>query len=431
MAVSARVSMTKCTQFRSLFKLFSTSTYYRAAPNLRKESYEVSHESIFTEDHAELRKSLKKLIEKEINPYVDEWENLKRFPAHEVFKKLGSAGFFGVNKPTKYGGLGLDYSFSVAMAEELGSIKCGAIPMAIGVQADMATPALIRFGSEELKQEFLVPSIAGDVVACLGVSEPGAGSDVASIKTTAIKKGDDFVINGSKLWITNGLQADWICLLANTSGGPPHKNKSLICVPLNLPGVHKARNINKLGMHSSDTAELFFEDVKVPQSYLIGQEGMGFPYQMFQFVEERVFAGASVLLSMERIIFETATYCRERKAFGKSILDNQYVHFRLAELQTEVELLRSLVYRTTDLYMKGKDVNKLASMLKLKAGRLAREVPDSCLQFWGGMGFTSEVEVSRAYRDNRLLSIGGGADEVMLSIICKYMGTFPKDQQLF
>lgn len=303
--------------------------------------------------------------------------------------------------------------------------------MAIGVQADMATPALIRFGSEELKQEFLVPSIAGDVVACLGVSEPGAGSDVASIKTTAIKKGDDFVINGSKLWITNGLQADWICLLANTSGGPPHKNKSLICVPLNLPGVHKARNINKLGMHSSDTAELFFEDVKVPQSYLIGQEGMGFPYQMFQFVEERVFAGASVLLSMERIIFETATYCKERKAFGKSILDNQYVHFRLAELQTEVELLRSLVYRTTDLYMKGKDVNKLASMLKLKAGRLAREVPDSCLQFWGGMGFTSEVEVSRAYRDNRLLSIGGGADEVMLSIICKYMGTFPKDQQLF
>lgn len=336
-----------------------------------------------------------------------------------------------MNKPTKYGGLGLDYSFSVAMAEELGSIKCGAVPMAIGVQADMATPALIRFGSEELKQEFLVPTIAGDVVACLGVSEPGAGSDVASIKTTAVKKGDDYIINGSKLWITNGLQADWICLLVNTSEGPPHKNKSLICVPLNLPGVQKARNINKLGMHSSDTAELFFEDVKVPQSYLIGQEGMGFPYQMFQFVEERVFAGASVLLSMERLISQTASYCKERKAFGKSILDNQYVHFRLAELQTEVELLRSLVYRTTDLYMKGKDVNKLASMLKLKAGRLAREVPDSCLQFWGGMGFTSEVEVSRAYRDNRLLSIGGGADEVMLSIICKYMGTFPQDQQLF
>lgn len=181
-------------------------------------------------------------------------------------------------------------------------------------------------------------------------------------------------------------------------------------------------------MHSSDTAELFFDDVRVPQSYRIGKEGMGFAYQMVQFVEERVFAGASVLLSMERLIGNTAAYCGQRKAFGKTILDNQYVHFRLAEIQTEVELLRSLVYRTTDLYLKGKDVNKLASMLKLKAGRLAREVSDTCLQFWGGMGFTSDVEVSRAYRDNRLLSIGGGADEVMLSIICKYMGTSPKDE---
>ncbi|CAH3120939.1 unnamed protein product [Porites lobata] len=412
---------------RPLSRLLSTETHLK----IKLEPYELTHETIFNEDHAELRASLNKFIQKEINPFVDEWENAKSFPAHELFKKIGSAGFFGVNKPTKYGGLGLDYSFSVAMAEELGSITCGAIPMAIGVQADMATPALMRFGSEELKKQFLVPTIAGDFVACLGVSEPGAGSDVASIKTVAVKKGDDYVINGSKLWITNGLQADWICLLVNTSEGPAHKNKSLICVPLNLPGVQKARNINKLGMHSSDTAELFFEDVKVPQSYRIGKEGMGFTYQMMQFVDERVFAGASVLLSMERLINDTAAYCAQRKAFGKSILDNQYVHFRLAELQTEVELLRSLVYRTTALYLEGKDVNKLASMLKLKAGRLVREVPDSCLQFWGGMGFTSDVEVSRAYRDNRLLSIGGGADEVMLSIICKYMGTFPKDQTLF
>lgn len=428
MAAALRTLCRRPTNYRLISRVFSTGTYSKTASNLRLEPYEFVHESIFTDEHAELRTSLNKFIEKEINPFVDEWENDKRFPAHVLFKKLGSSGFFGVNKPAKYGGLGLDYSFSVAMAEELGSIKCGAVPMAIGVQADMATPALIRFGSEELKQQFLVPTIAGDFVACLGVSEHGAGSDVASVKTVAVKTGDDYVINGSKLWITNGLQADWICLLANTSEGHPHKNKSLICVPLNVTGVQKARNISKLGMHSSDTAELFFEDVRVPQSYRIGQEGMGFVYQMLQFVDERVFAGASVLLSMERLIRDTADYCRERKAFGKSILDNQYVHFRLAELQTEVELLRSLVYRTTDLYLKGKDVNKLASMLKLKAGRLAREVPDACLQFWGGMGFTSDVEVSRLYRDNRLLSIGGGADEVMLSIICKYMGTFPKDQ---
>lgn len=415
-------------RFCFLSRSICTGKYCKTASNVRFEPYESTHESIYSQEHTELRTSLHKFIEKEINPFVDEWENAKRFPAHELFKKLGSAGFFGVNKPTKYGGLGLDYSFSVAMAEELGSITCGGVPMAIGVQADMATPALVNYGSEELKQQFLVPTIAGDFVACLGVSESGAGSDVASIRTTAVKKGDDYVINGSKLWITNGLQADWICLLANTSEGHPHRNKSLICVPMNIPGVQRARNISKIGMHSSDTAELFFEDVRLPQSFRIGQEGMGFAYQMFQFVEERIFAGASVLLSFERLIKETAAYCAQRKAFGKSILDNQCVHFRLAELQTEVELLRSIIYRTTDLYLKGKDVNQLASMLKLKAGRLGREVPDACLQFWGGMGYTSDVEVSRAYRDNRLLSIGGGADEVMLSIICKYMGTFPKDQ---
>lgn len=381
---------------------------------------------LYTQEHFALKDSLKKIIDQEINPYVDEWEEQGQFPAHRVFKILGSAGFLGVNKPVEYGGLGLDFSYSVAVAEELGNINCGGIPMAIGVQSDMATPALARFGSAELKQEFLLPSIMGDKVACLGVSEVGAGSDVASIKTKAVRKGDEFVINGGKMWTTSGSQADWMCLLANTSDGPPHKNKSLFCLPMNLPGIHIARKINKLGMRSSDTAEVFFDDVRVPCNNVIGQEGMGFTYQMLQFQEERMWGVANILTTMEKIIQETINYTRQRKIFQQPVLYHQVVHFRLAELQTEIELLRSLLYQCTALYIKGNDVTKLASMAKLKAGRLARELGDSCLQYWGGMGFTSDVLVSRFYRDARLMSIGAGADEVMLSIICKYMDTLPK-----
>ncbi|XP_018587424.1 probable acyl-CoA dehydrogenase 6 isoform X1 [Scleropages formosus] len=381
---------------------------------------------IYTREHFALKESLHKIIEKEINPFVDKWEEECMFPAHRVFKILGSAGFLGVNKPIEYGGLGLDFSYSLAVAEELGNIRCGGIPMAIGVQSDMATPALTRFGSDELKKEFLQPTISGDKVACLGVSEVGAGSDVASIKTKAVRNGDDLIINGGKMWTTNGTQADWMCLLANTSEGPPHRNKSLICLPMKLPGIHIARKIDKIGMRSSDTAEIFFEDVRVPYKNIIGQEGMGFMYQMLQFQEERLWGVANCLTMMENVIQETIDYTRQRKIFQQPILHHQAVHFRLAELQTEVELLRSLLYCTTAMYIRGNDVTKQASMAKLKAGRLAREVPDSCLQFWGGMGFCSDVMVSRFYRDFRVLSIGAGADEVMLSIICKYMNTLPK-----
>ncbi|XP_048464308.1 probable acyl-CoA dehydrogenase 6 [Rhincodon typus] len=325
----------------------------------------------------------------------------------------------------KYGGLGLDFSYNIAVAEELGNIPCGGIPMAIGVQSDMATPALARFGSDELKRQFLTPTIAGDMVACLGVSEIEAGSDVANIKTKAVKHGDDYIINGGKMWITNGCQADWMCLLANTSDGPLHKSKSLICLPMKLPGIHVAKKIDKLGMRSSDTAQIFFEDVRVPRKYLIGEEGMGFTYQMLQFQEERMWAVAGMLAPMQNIIQETIEYTRQRKVFDQPVLHNQTVHFRLAELETEIELVRSLLYRCVAQYVQGNDTTKLASMAKLKAARLVREVTDSCLQFWGGMGFTNEVLVSRLYRDMRLMSIGAGADEVMLSIICKYMGTIP------
>jgi citronellyl-CoA dehydrogenase len=378
----------------------------------------------FTEEHRKLADTVAKFVAKEINPHVDAWEAAEQFPAHEVFKKLGNLGLLGVKYEEKYGGLGLDFSYSMVMAEELGAIHCGGVPMAIGVHTDMCTPALARFGSDELKAQFLAPSIAGNMVGCLGVSEPGGGSDVAAVKTTAKLDGNDYVINGTKMWITNGLQADWCCLLANTSEGPVHKNKSLIIVPMDAVGISRQK-IKKIGMNSSDTAQLFFDNVRVPKRNLIGQEGLGFTFQMLQFQEERLWGAAGSLKSLDRLIDLTIDYTRERKTFGASVLNNQVVHFRLAELRTEVEALRSMTYRAVEAYVGGKDVTKLASMAKLKCGRLSREVTDACLQFWGGMGFTWDNPISRAYRDSRLVSIGGGADEIMLGIICKLEGTLP------
>ncbi len=383
----------------------------------------------FTPEHEELRRTWRTVIERDINPHMDEWEKEGIFPAHEVFKKLGNAGLLGVDKPVEFGGAGLDFSYTMVSAEELGLVNGGSVPMAVGVQMAMATPALARFGSDEVRKEFLAPSISGDYVACLGVSEVGAGSDVASIKTTARRDGGDYVINGGKMWTTNGTQADWMCLLANTSDDAVHTNKTLICLPMKTKGVQIARKLDKLGMRASDTAQIFFDDVRVPVRNRIGEEGMGFIYQMKQFQEERLWACAGSLKGCERTINATIEYTRQRKIFGKPILDNQVVHFKLAELLTEVEALRSLTYRACEDYLAGQDVTMLASMGKLIAGRLRRTVSDSCLQYWGGMGYMTESPVSRAFRDGRLGSIGGGADEVMLTIISKLMGTLPRPER--
>jgi citronellyl-CoA dehydrogenase len=382
----------------------------------------------YTHEHLAIQKTLRRFIDEEINPHVDEWEEAEIFPAHEVFKKLGNLGLLGLNKPEAYGGAGLDYSYAMAMAEALGHVRCGGVPMAIGVQTDMCTPALARFGSDELRREFLAPAIAGDQVGCIGVSEPGAGSDVAGLRSHARKDGDDYLISGQKMWITNSLQADWMCMLVNTSDGQsaagysPHRNKSLVIVPMNLPGIEKARKIRKIGMHSSDTGLIYFDNVRVPQRWRIGEEGQGFVYQMQQFQEERLWAAASSLEAMEDCIAQTIEWAQGRQLFGSTLADQQWVQFKLAELKTEVEALRALAYRACDLHVQGEDVLELASMAKLKAGRLSRQVADTCLQFWGGMGFTLENRVARFYRDGRLGSIGGGADEVMLGILAKTMG---------
>jgi len=383
----------------------------------------------FSDEHEMVRTTVRRFVENELDPHVEAWEQEGLFPIREVFKKLGDLGLLGLTKPTEYGGGGLDFSFSVVMAEELGACDAGGPPLAIGVQTDMCTPALARFGSDALREEFLAPSIAGDLVGSIGVSEVQAGSDVAALETTARADGDDYVIKGGKMWITNGIQADWMCTLVNTSDGPPHKNKSLVIVPLDAPGVVRAKKLDKLGMRSSDTAQIWLEDVRVPQRYRIGEEGAGFLMQMLQFQEERLWGAASVVKGLAGGIKETTDYCRQRKAFGRSILDNQVVHYRLAELSTEVEALRSLIWSATERYIDGEDVTRLASMSKLKAGRLAREVADACLQFHGGMGYMMESKVCRLFRDTRLTSIGGGADEVMLGIICKLDGTLPQERR--
>jgi citronellyl-CoA dehydrogenase len=381
---------------------------------------------IITHEHKEFHRTVKNFMENEINPNVAEWEKAGAYPAHEVFKKMGELGLLGINKEEKYGGMGLDHSYHIYAAEALGYANCGGIPLSIGVQTDMATPAIAKFGSTELKEQFLAPTITGEYVAAIAVSETGAGSDVAGLKTTAKKDGDDYIINGSKMWITNATQADFFCVLANTSDDKPHKNKTLIIVPANTPGVSVGAKIDKIGMRSSDTAPVYFDDVRVPQRYKIGAEGTGFMLQMLQFQEERLWGAASGLVTLDRCIEQTIEYTRDRKTFGSPVINNQAVHFRLAELQTEVEALRALTYRGVELMIQKQDVTKLASMCKLKGGRLIREVADSCLQYWGGMGYTMDNPVSQVYRDGRLASIGGGADEIMLGIICKYMDILPK-----
>lgn len=382
---------------------------------------------IWTQEHDELRRTTKAVVDTHVNPFVDQWEEEGIFPGRQVMKAFGNAGLLGIGKAAEWGGMELDFSFEIAFAEELGNIRTMGICSAIGVQTNMCTPALAKHGSDRLKAEFLAPTIAGDLVGCIGVSEAGAGSDVAQLKTHARKDGGDYIINGSKMWITNGVQGDWICLLVNTdTDNGPHRNKSLIALPLDTPGITVGKKLDKVGYRSSDTALLFFDDVRIPQANLIGEEGHGFRYQMEQFQEERLFVTARSWRFLDIAIEETIDYLRQRKAFGKPLLDNQYIYFKLAEMQAQIESVRALLYRALEAYLNGEDVTKLASMAKYLIGRLSMEIPVELTQFWGGQGFMNDNFITRVYREARQTAVGGGANEVMLQIIAKKMGIFPK-----
>ena len=377
---------------------------------------------LYSEEHLALIDTVRDFAINEIHPYIDEWEKAGMFPAHSLFKKLGSIDLLGITKSKNYGGMGLDYSYGLAFAEALGQAWDLGVITAIGVHTDMATPSIDRFGTDELKSDFLAPAIKGEYVAALALSEVGAGSDLAAIKTSARTDGDDYVVNGEKMWITNAKQADFFCTLVNTSDEDSHKNKSLILIPASTKGVSVGNKIEKLGQITSDTAPVHFDNVRIPKRFCIGKEGQGFNIQMQQLQEERLFLAVSVITVLEKCINTTIEYCRDRSTFGKPVIENQQIHFRLAELQTEIEALRSLTYQACELFMSGKDMTYLASMAKLKSGRLCREVSDVCLQYWGGMGYTWENPASKIYRDGRLTSIAGGTDEIMLQVVCKKMG---------
>ncbi|NCF65867.1 MAG: acyl-CoA dehydrogenase [Chloroflexi bacterium] len=380
----------------------------------------------FNEEHEMFRQTVRRFVQTEIRPNIEEWEEARIFPAHTLFKKMGDLGLLGLTYPEAYGGGGVDYWYNAVMLEEIGRAGCGSVPMAVAVQTDMATPALAEHGSEELKRQFLAPAIAGDMVAAIAISEPDAGSDVAAIRTYARSDGDDYLINGSKMWITNGTQADYLTLLARTSDEHGYRGMSLIVVPTKTPGFSVSRKLEKMGNHASDTAILSFDDVRVPRRFRIGPQGMGFILQMQQFQKERLAAALMGVSGMEEAIQLTINYTRERHTFGKPLIDNQWIHFKIAELLTEVEALRQLTYHCVRMLVAEQDITKEVSMAKLKTGRLAREVADTCVQFHGGMGYVEEYPIARYYRDARLLSIGGGADEIMLGIIARYEGILPR-----
>jgi len=376
----------------------------------------------FTGEHEQFRKAVRQVVENDINPYVDQWEAAGSFPAKQVFAKLAAIGALGLEYDPEYGGQGADHSYTLVLAEELGRIDCAGVPLAIGVQVGMATPSLALYGSPELKRQYLVPAMRGEMVAAIAVSEPDAGSDVAGIRTKGVRDGDDWVINGRKMWITNGTQADWLCLLARTSDEGGYAGMSQIIVPTSTPGFSVGRKIEKMGNWSSDTAELVFEDVRVPVSNTIGEVGRGFQQQMVQFLDERLIGAYMAVASMRKALDKTKDYLQQREAFGKPLLANQYLQYKLAELYADVDVLEAYNRTCAQRYIDGEDVTRISTIAKLKAGRLQRVVADTCVQFHGGMGYAEDNWPARYFRDSRLTSIGGGADEVMLRVLALLEG---------
>ncbi|MEW6440412.1 MAG: acyl-CoA dehydrogenase family protein [bacterium] len=375
----------------------------------------------FNEDHQALRETVARFVAREINPYMDEWEE-RTAPLHALFEKMGALGLLGVRYDPAYGGQGLDYWFDTVFLEELGHIRGMGVTAAIMDHTHMATPAIHEFGSAFLKDTYLRPAIAGKAVSAIAVTEPGAGSDVGALRTRARKDGDAYVLNGSKTFITNGVQADFVTVLARTGDQPGYHAFSLLVVPKGLAGFEVRRNLDKIGCKSSDMAELFFEDVRVPAENRIGAEGEGFIYQMRQFQHER-FAVLPVTYVMTRDMIDlTVDYLRQRATFGKPLIQRQVLRHRLADWLTAIESLKQLTYHIVRLKMAGADATREVSMGKLISGELAMRVADGCLQMFGGMGYMNESLISRYYRDARSSSIAGGTNEIMREVIARLEG---------
>lgn len=384
----------------------------------------------FQEEHQIFRQQVRTFVETELAPKVDQWEEEKIFPS-SVFERAGELGILGAHYPEEVGGGGGDFWMSVVKSEELARCGSAGVTMGLLVQSDMATPVLNDLGSRDVKDEFLIPAIRGEKVAALGVSEPGAGSDVAGLRTTARKVGDDYVINGSKTYITNGTRADFVTLMVKTDSDAGHSGISIIVCPTNVPGFSVSKKLEKAGNWASDTAELFFEDVKVPKRYLVGQEGMGFVYLMQNFQSERLVGCVSGLEGSKLALDRSVQYGRERVAFGKPLIKREYWQQKFVDLYTKYEAAKALTYNACAAYNEDKYVNegmlsmettRIVSMAKAYVGDVTAEIMDQCLQFHGGMGYLEDLWVARAWRDARLFRIGGGATEVMRYAVAKIMG---------
>jgi citronellyl-CoA dehydrogenase len=373
-----------------------------------------------TPEHELFRQTVRKFVQEELAPRAREFDQMGRIDKR-LFRTMGDLGMLGLRYDPKWGGAGLDWSYTAVMYEEIARCDNAGVAMGITVQTDMATPSLHQFGTDELRQRYLVPAVAGDMVAAIAVTEPDAGSDVASIKTRAVRDGDDWVINGSKIYITNAATADWLCLLAVTDPEAGYGGFSQIVVPTDSPGF-SYQLLDKIGNWGSDTGLLFFEDLRVPVTNTIGDIGRGFQQQMMQFQDERLIACVSTSAGSKALWEETRRYCENRVVFKKPLSKMQVTQFKLVEMLTEITAARELTHHCIRKRMRNEDATMEISMAKLFCGRMARYVADECIQLHGGFGYMKESKAGRAFVDTRLISIGGGADEVMIHYMAKMLG---------
>jgi alkylation response protein AidB-like acyl-CoA dehydrogenase len=378
---------------------------------------------IFTDEHQQLRESIRRFVIKELQPHAEEWEETT-FP-NWVFERMGELGFLGLDKPEEYGGQGGDYYTALVLAEEIAHAHSGGLAMGLAVQTDMAMPPILAFGTEEQKQQWAAPAIKGTKILCIGITEPDAGSDVAGIKTRAVKDGDEYVINGSKTYITNGHRAHAIVLVTKTGVGGAdsgHDGFTLFLVPMDTPGVIREKRLKKLGMHASDTALLAFQDVRVPESAVLGQIGKGFYHIMWELQGERLIGAAGAVAGAQHVFDRTLEYAKERQAFGRAIGHFQVIRHKFAEMATKIETARQMVYTTAWRFQNGEYPVREITMAKLYASRIAVEVADECIQIHGGAGYMQEYGIERSWRDLRLNRIGAGTDEIMLEVIGRSYG---------
>lgn len=378
--------------------------------------------SLFSEEHEALRATARAFIERELAPHAAEWEADGWFP-DEVFTKLGSAGLLGLHYPVEVGGQGGDYFSSLVLKEEMARCGSGGVSMAVAVQTDMATPPILKFGTKAQQEEYLRPAIStGTKIACLGITEPGAGSDVASIQTTAKRDGSDWILNGRKVFITNGVRAHYCVVVARTNKQAGYQGFSLFIVPTDTDGWSVSRKLDKLGMRSSDTAELLMEDVRVPAEALLGEEGNGFPQIMWELQGERLIGIAGTIMGAQLMLERCIDYAKERKTFGKPIGSNQAISHMLAELATEIEASRQLIYEAAWSFGTGGYPVKEITMAKLYGSLIANKMMNTAMQVFAGAGYTTQLDIERAWRDTRLIRIGAGTDEIMREVLAKTMG---------